>query len=309
MCAFVSPHTAPQVLARATDGMDARWHAGKLNLEGDAMIGTMLTFHPHQSQPVVAQLTAPPSLKTVEGILGGPISISGVGYLSNIEHQGKVHACVAFRNEEGGYGLEVAFGSEVGYHNHYGVDRYVDEFRAHCGLDINRTATILLRKEWRDSSGPCDMGYPDATLFGRVVVLFGDPDFMQAMVEGSAMQKAQEKHLKVVAAYEAEERRRAEEDQERARIEERPKANWKKRVLTAVGCGAVLAHSLLLTISSVFQKRAAAARPYHRLCQTLVFWTTQLVTHVTLLFLPTGRPVCSGTASRFVIQKSLSRAR
>jgi hypothetical protein len=67
------------------------------------MIGTMLTFHPHQSQPVVAQLTAPPALETVEGILGGPIN--WVGFISNIEHQGKEHPCVAFCNEEGGYGL------------------------------------------------------------------------------------------------------------------------------------------------------------------------------------------------------------
>jgi hypothetical protein len=219
MCAFVSPHAAPLVLAHATDGMDARWHAAKLNLEGEAMIGTMLTFHPHQSQPVVAQLTAPPSLETVEGILGGPLTT--VDFISEIEHQGEVYPCVAFCNEKRGQGLDTSS---------------CIDFAKELGLDINTLATILLRKERLRYFGdpPPQRPRDDAALFGSVVVLFGDPDFMQAMKEGSAMQMAWAK------VYEAEERRRAEEAQERARLEERPKANWKKRVLTAIGCGAVV---------------------------------------------------------------------
>ena len=79
------------------------------------------------------------------------------GLYLNIEHQGKEHPCVAFCNEEGGYWFSVAFGSEKAAYHHR-LDRYIDEFQAHCGLDINGSATILLRKEKnrRHSSGEVD---------------------------------------------------------------------------------------------------------------------------------------------------------
>jgi hypothetical protein len=114
------------------------------------MRGTMLTYKPGSPHPIVHRLTAPPELQLLQAAVGDGY-IEHVPYFETINWEGEDHICVALCNEDG----------------------------KRLQLAMNHTATDLWDRSLQRNRKVASAS-PDY-LVGSVVVLFGDPEFMEAL--------------------------------------------------------------------------------------------------------------------------------
>jgi hypothetical protein len=117
------------------------------------MKGTALIYRPREAEPEVMPMVRPPSLTALQQAVGGYIEL--VPYLDHIDYDGKREPCLAFCNEHGKLEQQA----------------------------FNRAATEIWEKAvgaaLRDRSG----NYKDF-LVGRIIILFGDAEFMAALRDG-----------------------------------------------------------------------------------------------------------------------------
>lgn len=115
------------------------------------MKGTMLIFQADAQRPSAVTLAGPPGIQQLQKAVGGYIEV--VPYFDTIEHDGAVHRCAAFCNEEGKLN----------------------------GLEFNARATTLWDAALRRAGGPGLGCRPVDVLVGPVVVIFGDRQLMEAL--------------------------------------------------------------------------------------------------------------------------------
>jgi hypothetical protein len=126
------------------------------------MSGTALLYQPGAKEPEITALTAPPQLEYLQAAVGGFIEMAP-GF-NSIEHAGAVVPCVVFANEEGK------------------LQR----------LEVNVPATMLwdlaLRRLVDDDGKPLyrngllmPNGNPSDVLCGPILVLIGEPAFLDAL--------------------------------------------------------------------------------------------------------------------------------
>lgn len=118
------------------------------------MIGIMLVYSPQTAAPVVTKLTKPPDVALLHETLGGYLEL--VPGFRSIRIDGDWKRCVAFCNEDG----------------------------KREPLDVNNWATIQWDSALRHNGHP-GLTTPDGQrydyLVGNVVVLTGDPEFMDSL--------------------------------------------------------------------------------------------------------------------------------
>jgi hypothetical protein len=112
------------------------------------MRGALLVFQPH-SVPQVREFSQPPTLKEVQAVVGGDLQL--VPGFRTIRYGALVMDCFALCNANG----------------------------KHKGLPMNDLATIAWKEALRRAVDPEVM--PTDPLVGTVAVLFGDPEFMDAL--------------------------------------------------------------------------------------------------------------------------------
>jgi hypothetical protein len=129
------------------------------------MQGTMLIFKPNAREPEVRTFKRAPDLGDLKAAIGGGW-IELVPEFKTIEHEGTLHPCVAFCDEE----------SKLNYRTSGKPD---------CAPDPeNRWATILWDRALRRTGHPGLMTPTGAVadyLSGRVCVLIGDEQFLQSL--------------------------------------------------------------------------------------------------------------------------------
>ena len=113
------------------------------------MRGTILIYKPHDPRPVVIEIEGEPTLPALKDAIGGGY-LEVVPRFTHIHHDGKVHRCVAFCDEDG----------------------------KRKQLPYNAHATQLWDAVMRASVG---CGCAPDYLVGQIGVVFGDPAFMKAL--------------------------------------------------------------------------------------------------------------------------------
>jgi hypothetical protein len=130
------------------------------------MRGVMLIYQPHVSRPEVRHFSHAPNLDDLREAIGGGW-IEKVPGFHSIEHEGEVHLCVALADEEGKCEYRTAPGK---------TERKPDP--------TNNIATMLWDQALR-RTGQLGLLMPNGQaadwLCGRIVVLFGDKQFMESL--------------------------------------------------------------------------------------------------------------------------------
>jgi hypothetical protein len=124
------------------------------------MQGTMLVFLPTGREPEIKKFSYAPGLDEVKAAIGGGW-LEMVPRFETIEHEGELHKCVAFCDEEGK------------------LDYRTSGKSANAPDAANKWATVLWDQALRRG------GHPGLVtpyyLSGRVCVLFGDEQFMGSL--------------------------------------------------------------------------------------------------------------------------------
>jgi hypothetical protein len=121
------------------------------------MQGTMLVFLPTEREPEIRKFSRAPELAELKAAIGGGW-LEMVPMFDTIEHEGQLHKCVAFCDEEGKLDYRTS-----------GKSASAPDAR-------NEWATML----WDQALRRRKLGLGDY-LSGRVCVLFGDGEFMQSL--------------------------------------------------------------------------------------------------------------------------------
>jgi hypothetical protein len=122
------------------------------------MQGTMLVFPPTEREPEIRKFSRALGLEELKAAIGGGW-LEMVPMFDTIEHEGQLHKCVVFVDEEGKLDFRTS-----------GKNASAPDAR-------NEWATML----WDQALRRVGKSRVGDYLSGRVCVLFGDAEFMQSL--------------------------------------------------------------------------------------------------------------------------------